>query len=184
MSNPNPAPVIPKWLSRSIVTLLALQVGLLWTHGSLLQRQHDDILALRGDIQALAESLDQDQDGWDSNQVDPDPHPARWAGHQGRGPVRTAWLRTQESGKAPADEGDPALRDLKKEQDTVRQSERDAVAKARDAQEKVSIGANIEKAEAKARLEAEGETWKPWLWAGVGVVVVALLVRALYRRRG
>jgi len=179
MSETHPAPVVPKWLSRTVVPLLALQVGLLWTHGSLLQRQHDDIQALREDVQALADSLDQDQDDWDSNDIGP--HPARFARRQGGGMVRTAYLRAEESGK---DEGDQELKDAQKDLANTRQSAQDAVAKARATQEKMSISAAIDKAEAKAKLEAEADTWKPWLWVGVAVVAVALLVRAIFRRRG
>ena len=181
MSEPQPDPVIPKWLSRSVVVLLAVQVALLWTHGSLLQRQHDDIQALREDVQALADSLDQD---WDGDEADAQPHPARWARHPGRHPVRAARVRMEEPGKAPADEGDPALKDLKKDLDTVRQSEQDAIAKARDAQEKLSIQANIEKAEAKATREAAADPWKPWLWVGAAAAAAAVMARSLYRRRG
>jgi len=177
MSEPRPAPILPKWLSRSIVALLAVQVGLLWTHGSLLQRQHDDILALREDIQSLADSLDQDQD-WDSNEADPSPHPARWArGRDGR-PARAAFMRTAD------EEGDPALKEAQKDLEAVKKSQQDAIAKARDTQEKMSIAANIEKVDAKARLEAEAEPWMRWLWVGAAVAVAALVARALYRRRG
>jgi hypothetical protein len=177
MSETQPAPVVPKWLSRTVVTLLALQVGLLWTHGSLLQRQHDDIQALREDVQALADSLDQDD--WDSSDIGP--HPARFARRQGGGMVRTAYLRAEEAGK---DEGDQELKDTQKDLANARQSALDAVAKARATQEKMSISAAIDKAEAKAKLQAEGDTWKPWLWVGVAVVAVALMVRAILRRRG
>jgi hypothetical protein len=182
MSEPHPAPIIPKWLSRSVVTLLALQVGLLWVHGSLLQRQHDDLQALREDVQALADSLDQDQDEWDSSGIEP--NPARWAGHRGRPAARAAYLRAEESGKAPEGEGDQALTELQKDMDQTRKSERDAVAKARDTQEKMSIQANIQKAEDKARAQADTDSWMPWVWGAVAVSVLALLVRAIFRRRG
>ena len=182
MNEPHPAPLLPKWLSRSVLALLALQVGLLWVHGSLLQRQHDELMALREDVQALADSLDQDQDEWDSNSIDP--HPARWAGHRGHRTARAAYLRAEETGKAAEGEGDQALTELKKDMDQTRKSERDAVAKARDTQEKMSISANIQKAEDKARAEAVIHDWMPWLWGAVAVSVLALLVRALFRRRG
>jgi hypothetical protein len=180
MSEPQPVPAFPKWLSRSVVILLAVQVALLWTHGSLLQRQHDDIQSLREDVQALADSLDQD---WDGDEADTQPHPARWARHPGHHPARAARVRMEESGKAPADEGDPALKELKKDLDTVRQSERDALAKARDTQEKLSIQANVDKAEAKAAREAAAAPWQPWLWVGAAAAAAAVLARSLYRRR-
>ena len=178
MSDPKPAPVLPAWLSRAVVALLVVQVGLLWTHGSLLQRQHDDILALREDVQALADSLDQDQD-WDSNEADPSPHPARWAEHHGGRKARAVLVRT-----ATEDEPDPALKEAKKDLDATRKSQQDAIAKARDTQEKMSITANIEKAEAKARLETESESWQRWIWLGAAVAVAGLVVRAVLRRRG
>lgn len=183
MSEPQPVPVIPKWLSRSVVTLLTVQVALLWTHGSLLQRQHDDIQSLREDVQALADSLDQNWDG-DESGAETQAHPARWAHRPGHHPVRAARLRTQAPGKAPADEGDPALKDLQKDLDSVRQSEQDALAKARDAQEKLSLQANLGKAEAKADREAAAEPWKPWLWVAAATAAAATLARSLYRRRG
>ena len=187
MSTPNPAPGIPKWLSRSIVTLLVVQVALLWTYGSLLQRQHDDIQSLREDVQALADSLydEGDQDGLDS--TDPRPHPAGWAGRSGPRPSRRALRRTVRAAflqAQAADEGDPALRDAKKDLDAVRQSEQEALAKARKVQEQLSVAANIQKAEAKALAEARDESWKLWAWAGAGAAVVAVGARSLYRRRG
>lgn len=177
MSETPPPHPLPKWLSRSIVVLLAVQVGLLWTHGSLLQRQHDDIQALRDDVQALADSLydEQDQDGWDSS-GDPKPHPARASSRIRRRAVRAAFRQ------AP-DEGDPALKDLKKDLDAVRQSEQEALAKARKAQEQLSVQANIQKAETGARQEPQAERWRLWAWAGTGAAAVAVMVRALYRRR-
>jgi ElaB/YqjD/DUF883 family membrane-anchored ribosome-binding protein len=179
MSDSNTPPVLPKWLSRSVVILLALQVGLLWTHGSLLQRQHDDIQSLREDVQALADSLDQDQDDGDSNEADsgPQPHAARWIRRKHKARVVRATYAAQ-------DEGDPALKDLNNDQERVRQSERDAIAKARDAQEKLSIQANIQKADAKAQREAQAQPWKPWLWVGGAAAAAILLGRSLYRRRG
>jgi len=167
MSDPQPPPSVPKWLSRSVVTLLALQVGLLWVQGSLLQRQHRDLQALREDVQALADSLDQDQDqdSWDDSGIEA--NPARWTRHRGARVARVS-----------DDEGDQAEKDLAQS----RQSAQEALAKARDTQEKMSIQANIEKAEAKSR--AEAAPWKPWLWGAVAVSVLSLLVRALFRRRG
>ena len=119
-----------------MVLLLAVQVGLLWTHGSLLQRQHEDIQALREDIQALADSLDQDQDGWDSNDDRPAPGPRgprRQAGRPGPGRlVRRMEARRQgrlRPGRIGEEQGPGRRPPVGQE----------AVAKAREVQEKLSI---------------------------------------------
>ena len=181
MSNPQPPSVLPKWLSRTVVVLLAVQVGLLWTHGSLLQRQHDDIQALREDVQALTDSLydEEDQDGWDSNQANPNPHPARSKGRRGGQPVPVAFMRAT----GEADEGDPALKEANKELDASLKSGKEAVVQARKVQEQLSLSANYEKAEARKRQEAETRTWVPWIWAAVAVALGSMLARSLYRRR-
>jgi hypothetical protein len=73
---------------------------------------------------------------------------------------------------------------LKKDLEATRQSERDAVAQARDVRQKLSIEENLRKAEEKAKLEAAGKSWPPLVWAALGVALVALLVRSWQRRRG
>jgi len=180
---PNPAPVIPRWVGRTVITLLALQVGLLWTHGSLLQRQHDDLQALREDVQALADSLDQNQDGWDGDGTDQDASPARsrylrrGAGRRlRRGPA--GLVRVQDPAQAP-DADDQGAKDLA----ASRQSGQDAVAKARRVQGQLSISENIRKADEKAALEREGNRWLPWLAFGGAAGVLAVVVRAWLRRR-
>ena len=35
-----------------------------------------------------------------------------------------------------------------------------------------------------AKLEAEGQRWRPWLWAAGGVAVLAMFLRSWLRRRG
>ncbi len=183
MSQPNPVPALPRWLSVSIVLLLTAQVGLLWVHGSMLQRQHEDIQALRDDVQNLAEDLYEDEDGWDSNDDDPSPRPAhaawtrhhpRTASRRGRRAVPAAYLQAQ-------GEGDEETR---KELDSTRQSGKDAVAQARKVQGQLSWTENARKAEEKARMEDAGHTWVTWLWVATGAAVAALAVRSFLRRRG
>jgi FtsZ-binding cell division protein ZapB len=190
MSQSNPASAIPRWLSVSIIVLLTAQVGLLWTHGSMLQRQHDDIQSLREDLQALADDLYQDQDGWDSSQEDPTPQPARQLNHQrshrqghrhGRALARARFLA-----QAPAPEQgdqDEATQAARKDMDAARKSERDAVAKARTVQEQLSLSANAAKAEEKAKQEEQGRTWMNWAWAAFAVVCGVALVRVRKVRR-
>ena len=36
----------------------------------------------------------------------------------------------------------------------------------------------------KARAQAETDSWMPWVWGAAAVSVLALLVRAIFRRRG
>ena len=179
MSETRPAPVVPKWLSRTVVTLLALQVGLLWTHGSLLQRQHDDLQALREDVQALAESLDQDQDPDDGDAAGARARPAR-AVPRHRGRVRRVAFQQAEAPRDPA--ADPSDQTAAQELDAARRSGQEAVAQARDAQEKLSISENARKAEAAAQASAGAR--RTWLWAGAGAVLLVLAGRALLRRRG
>ena len=185
MSEPKPTPVIPGWLSRCVIVLLGLQVALLWTHGSLLQRQHGDILAMREDIQALADSLDQDQDNWDANEAEA-PRPARTIlrRHHRAKVVRAALLRVADDAKDRADSEDQGLQSLKKDTDAVRQSEQEALAKAHLVQEQLSISENIRKADEKAKLDAATDHWRPWLWAASGLALLGVVARAVLRRRG
>ena len=182
MSDPQPAPARPQVAEPQRRILLALQVGLLWIHGSLLQRQHEDIQALREDVQALADSIyeDQDQDGWDSNQADPNPrpHPARWKGRPGR-KIPVALVRAA----GESDEGDPALKEANKELDASLKSGQEAVVKARKVQEQLSLSTSYEQAGARKRMEEAGWRWMPWLGAGIGVGLGAMLLRSFHRRR-
>jgi len=131
LAAPGPSP----WLGRSIVILLILQLGLLWTHGSMLQRQPNDLQALRADVQDLADSMDQDQDpqDWDTTGA---ARPAACA--PGCGPIAR---RGAGAGAAsgPAADPDPGDRAAGQELDAARRSAQDAVAQARDTQQKLSI---------------------------------------------
>ena len=163
------------WLGGSIITLLVLQVGLLWIHGNMLQRQHEAILDLREDVQSLAETLEEDQGEGDAG-VEGAPAPAhlRLARHGRPRLLRTAYLQRD----SEDDQG------AQKELEHSKQSAQEGVAKARDLQEKLSISANIRKADEKAAVAAEGRKMRPWLWAGAGLAVLAMLARSWMRKRG
>ena len=176
MSDPKQTVRISPWLGGSVLTLLVLQLGLLWVQGSLVQRQREDILGLREDVQAMAESLDEDGQGPDPT-MEARPVPARQrlrlrARRQGR-VVRAAWFQ------AKAGDEDEARKEL----DHSQQSAKEALAKARDAQKKLSITENIRLAEETAKMNAEGRTMRPWLWAGAGLALLLMIARSL-RRRG
>ena len=170
------------WLGGSILTLLALQVGLLWIHGNMLQRQHEAILDLREDVQSLAETLEQDEEEGDAS-ADGNPVPAhrRLARRPRSRLARTCYLQEESDADSVA----------KKETADANQSALDAVAKAREIQKKVSIPENIRIAKQKERelaavasVGAEGRRWRPWLWAGAGLAVLAMVAGASMRRRG
>jgi ElaB/YqjD/DUF883 family membrane-anchored ribosome-binding protein len=190
MNNPNPVTGVPKWLSRTIVALLAAQVALLWTHGSMLQRQHNDLQSLREDVQSLADSLDQEQqdglddgtgqDGSGSATADPAvPVPVRQARRPRARHRAPALLRVQDPGKEPSEGGEQAAKELA----DSRQSGKDAVAKARKTQEQLSITENYRKAEEKAALEGAYKRWLPWIAFGAAAGLAAMVMRAWLNRR-
>ena len=201
MSTPPHAPAVPRWLSVSILALLTAQVGLLWFHGSLLQRQHEEIQALREDVQNLAEDLYQDQEGADPGGGDEgaSAQPARAAGPRMAGPwsadlrlsrrprtgraARTAWIQAQGVGTAPADEGDPTLKDAQKDLAAAQQSGQEAVAKARKVQDQLSWSVNAQKAEEAAKIQEAQDKGRTWMWAATGLAMAALMVRLKLRRR-
>jgi hypothetical protein len=162
------------------VILLVLQLGLLWTHGSMLQRQHDDLQALREDVQDLADSLDQDQDqqDWDTTGA---ARPARM--RPGLRAHRPFGGLVRARHQAPAADPDSGDRAAAQELDASRRSAQEAVAQARDTQQKLSVPEAFRKAEARSALNAAG-AGRRWLW-GLAVALLALTgLRAVLRRRG
>jgi len=170
MSTDNQAKSAPRLLW-AVATLLGLQVGLLWMQGSMLERQRGDLLGLRQDMQELAESLDQFQSSFDQGASSGAVRPSRYRPRVRHGAVR---VRLQEQ------DGDQGVR---KEMADQRKSERDAVAKARDTQEKLSIAENYRKAEEKARIEAETHKYRPFIWGGVVLALLAMFLRSWLRNR-
>jgi hypothetical protein len=191
MSTPPRAPAVPRWLSASILALLASQVGLLWFHGTMLQRQHEDIQALREDIQYLAEDLYQDQEGADPGGGDEgaSAQPVRSSGprlarrSRARRAARIAWIQAQGGGAAATEEGDPALKEAQKDLAAVHQSGQEALGKARKVQDQLSWSVNAQKAEEAAKIQEAQDKGRTWMWAATGLAMAALMVRLKLRRR-
>ncbi|BDU77641.1 hypothetical protein [Mesoterricola sediminis] len=171
MNEPRPRTGLPTWLGGTLLVLLGFQVGLLWMQGSLLERQHGDLVAMRQDIQDLAESLDQLTGAYDGSE-DGTARPSS-AAPAGRRPLVRVRLQEQDKdSNVPKDIADQ------------RQAERDALAKAREVQSRLSLEENARKAEEKARREAEGRRYRPLVWGGVIVALAALFLRSWLRNRG
>lgn len=166
----------PKWLTGAVVTFLALQVGLLWMQGTMLERQHGDLQSLRLDVQDLTESLEEFQGSFDQGPGDTSLQPSRHRiharGHSGR---RATRVRLDEP------EGDQGVR---KELEDQRKSEREGIEKAREARSQLSIEENARKADEKAKIEAAEHKYRPLIWAGVAVGLLALFLRSWLRNRG
>lgn len=171
MNEPQPRPSVPSWIQGAVLVLLAAQVGMLWMHGSMLERQHADLRSLREDVQDLAESLDDFQGSLDDT---------------GSGDLRPSRLRSRRPHprihRIRMEEPDPEEAQRQRVEDQ-RKAEKEAVAKARDVQEKLSLEANARKADEKAQVEAKAHPFRRLGWIGAAVVVLALLVRAWLRRR-
>lgn len=163
----------PRWLAWAIVALLSGQMVLLWLQGSLLQRQHGDLQALRQDVQDLADAVEGLQDSFDPGAPGESLQPSRHRPARRRGAVVRVLLQEGDS-----DQG------VRKELENQRKAEREAVEKARETQEKLSLAENARKAEEKARLQAEGRKVSPLLWIGAAVLFGAVLLRSWLRRRG
>jgi len=171
MNESAPRTGLPRWLGAAVLALLGFQVALLWMQGSLLERQHGDLVALRQEIQDLAESLDAAQGAYDGG-GDGALRPSRRTVRGGRALARVVLQETEKDGGVPKELADQ------------RKSEREAVAKARDVQSKLSIEENARKAEEKARVEAETHKYRPLVWIGVVVALGALFLRSWMRNRG
>ena len=158
MSEPSPTHGLPAWLASVIVALLALQLGMSWLQGGLLQRQHRDLLGLREDIQTLSDNLDQGT--WQENGGEGSLAPARKLHRHSR--LRIQRVRFfQESQPQPSQTPVPSEEDqAKKEIEASREANRKAVAEARDVQSKLSIEENARKADEKAKIEAVQNTWQ------------------------
>jgi len=170
MSEPARPYAPPPWLGAALLTLLACQVGLLWMHGTMLERQHGELLGLRQDIQELAESLDEmDQGGEQGSSL---PRPSRHRIHRHPPVARVRWQENEGEGG------------VRKELSDQRKSEKDAVAKARGVREKLWIVENIRKADEKAKLEAAHRSYQPLIWIGMGLAILAMWGRSWLRNRG
>ena len=172
MTDPSQPPRIPSWLAPAVVMLLGMQLTLTWLQGSLLHRQHQDLLGLREDVQSLADSLEQGtgEETDTGNGLAPARH------RQARRPrlqrVRMIQDMTPEEEQTQKDLQDAKASALK------------AVSDAREVKAKLSIEENIRKADEKAKVEAVETTWQKWLWIALGAGMVAVVIRAWLRRRG
>lgn len=172
--NPQPATPQNSWLGRMVVALLCAQLGMTWLQGRLLHRQHQDLLDLRGEIQFLAESLEQDiaEAVPDEMSLAPARHPRRLAR---RSFVRTAHISMQEENPDQA-----ASKDL----EASKASAQKAVKDAREVQGKLSITENARKAEEKAKIQGVQHSGAKWFLIALGAGLLAMVVRGWLRRRG
>lgn len=155
----------------TIPAFLALQLGLLWIQGAQLHRQNQVLQGLREDIQALTESLDAGQGPVSSE----DEGPAVPAGFlpKGQAQKKVAVLGVQEEQEAAA-----------KELQASRESAEKAVKDAKEVRSKLSIEENAKKAEEARKVQAATSSWQRWAGWAMGLVVLALVTRAILRRRG
>lgn len=170
MNEPTQKTEVPRWLAGAVLALLVGQLGLMWMQGSMLERQHGELLGLRQDVQELTESLDQFEDAFDQG-ADGAVRPSSRPLHRRHTLLR---VRLQEEG----DQG------VKKELADQRKNEREAIDKARDVRKQVSWDENQRKAEEKAKIEAETHKYRPLVWVGVVVALLAMFLRSWFRNRG
>ncbi len=153
----------------TIPTFLALQVGLLWLLGAQLHQQNQVLMELREEVHNLAEAIDTE--------------PSADTTTEDNGAVPAAFLREEPPQKAAvlgADEEEQApVRELK----ASRESAQKAIKEAQEARSKLSITENIRKAEEAKKLDAAHQTWQKWSLGAAALVVVALIFRAVLRRR-
>jgi hypothetical protein len=154
----------------TIPTFLALQLGLLWIQGAQLHRQNQVLQGLREDIQALTESLDSNPSATSSDDAG-GAVPARFL-HRSEAPKQVAVLGVEEEQEA-------AARDLKASKDSAQK----AIKDAREVQSKLSIEENIRKADEAKKVSAATSSWQRWVWAAMGLVVLALVIRSVLQRR-
>jgi hypothetical protein len=173
MTEPSQPPRLPSWLAPAVVVLLGMQLVLGWIHGSLLHRQHEDLLALREDVQDLTDSVEQGL--WQEDDSEEGVAPAR---HRARRPHHLQRVRMVQEAPTPEEE------QARKETQDANESAKQAVSKARKVQSQLSIEENIRKADEKAKLDTAENNWQKWLWGALGAGLVAMVVRAWLRRRG
>ena len=157
-----------RWI---IPTFMALQLGLLWLQGVQLHRQNQALQGLREDIRVLTETLE--------SSLGPAP------GEEEAMAVPASFFqspppRQQAAVLGAQEEQEAASKDLQ----ASRESAQKAVKDAREAQSKVSVAENARKAEEAKKVQSATDSWSTWSLAAVGLVALALVVRALLRRRG
>ena len=186
----------PVWIPAALVAVLAAQVGLLWLHGGLLNRQHGQIQAMRQDIQDLTEALDGNLTGQGSGTQDGNYQPAgarapsQGPRHQQHHFRRNQMQRTSNSGNvkfvlqdkqdsAPADDEEQG----RKEMQDARDSAKKAVDRSYKAQQQLSISENIRKAEEKKKIEAATSNFLPIVYGAMALGLVAFILGRMWRAR-
>lgn len=155
----------------TIPAFLALQLGLLWVQGAQLHRQNQVLAGLREDIQALTESLENNQ-GSASSDEEPAAVPAGFF-NDPPPPKKVAVLGAEE-------EQEPATKDLQASKDSAQK----AIKDAREVQSKLSLEENARKAEEARKVRAATDSWQKWAWGALALVALALVGRSVLRRRG
>jgi len=154
----------------TIPLFLTLQLGLLWVQGAQLHRQNQVLQGLREDIQALSDAF---ESGQSATSLDGDGMvvPAGFFGSPPP-PKRVAVLGSEEE--------EPAAKELQASKDSAQK----AVKDAREAQTKLSIEENARKVEEARKIQGATQSWQRWTWGAVALLALALVGRAILRRRG
>ncbi len=150
----------------SVLTVVSiLQLGLLWIQGAQLYRQQESLQALRLDIQELAEIVDSaNPQGGEEGRWSP-------SGHRGhRGHFRRVALQEEEGA---------GVKETRQSQEAVQKS----LKEASEAQHKLSISEAAKRAEEKEKVEAAKNEWVRMVWFALGILAIALVIRAWLRRR-
>jgi len=173
--------------------LLAANLGLLWVQGAQLNRQHDTLRQLHTDIEDLTDAIDSyaNGDSGDGSDGYQDGTGAVWAPARARHHRRHAPRLQRASFQDPAPQSSspnpPAEQDGmdqgRKDMEDANKSAKDAVAKARDDQQKLSISENYRKGQEERKIQEAQYAWTRWIWLGLGVLVLVFLGRAWVAKR-
>jgi len=185
MNPPETSPIPPTpsraahWAVGLLATLLTAQVGLAWLHGRLLNRQHQQLLELRSEVQTLAEAMEH---AWAEEPMEEGylaPAVRRHSASRHRRPARGIALASLRQQPEPPPEQDPALKEI----EAAKQSGEKAVKDAKVAQQKLSIAHAAERAE---RAEKVDKASKGFFWASILtpiILIAAFAARGYIRRR-
>lgn len=96
--------------------------------------------------------------------------------------MRASYQEPAASGQAPAEQD--GMDQGRKDMEDANKSSLDAVAKARDTQEKLSISENYRKGQEERKIQEAQYEWTRWVWLGLGILVIVFLIRAWIIKRG
>ncbi len=174
--------------------LLAANLGLLWVQGAQLNRQHDTLRQLHTDIEELTDALDAYTNGDNGDSGDSqDGTGAVWAPAARRHArphaalLRARYQEPSSSSLQPANP--PAEQEQmdqgRKDMEDANKSARDAVAKAREDQHKLSISENYRKGQEERNIQEAQYAWTRWVWAALAFLILAFAARAwIIKRNG